>query len=323
MITLRDRRTHDVVSCSGGKDSTATLLLALNDPDVPRDTLHVVFADTGNEHELTYEYLGYLETELGIKIDWLRADFNERIENKRRYIETKWREERVDESIVQRALEVLRPTGNPYLDLCLWKGRFPSRMAQFCTQELKTRPLSLYQQQIQVERGGDLWSWQGIRRDESEARKNALGLEQFEPGVWAYRPLIHWSAQQTVDYVRSCGVKLNPLYSKGMKRVGCMPCINAGKHEISQIAVRYPEHIDRIAEWEALVTAASKSRRTTFFPAVIIPGLNPELSNAEIAEQGSVWNVVKWAKTLRGGKKVDPQWEEAPQGCVSAYGLCE
>ena len=30
------------------------------------------------------------------------------------------------------------------LDLCIWKGRFPSRKAQFCTSELKTMPLVEY-----------------------------------------------------------------------------------------------------------------------------------------------------------------------------------
>jgi hypothetical protein len=42
----------------------------------------------------------------------------------------------------ERAAEALRPSGNPFLDLCLWKGRFPSRMTQFCTQFLKTEPLT-------------------------------------------------------------------------------------------------------------------------------------------------------------------------------------
>ena len=41
-----------LVSISGGKDSTATLLLALErEKDV-----RAVFADTGNEHQLTYDY---------------------------------------------------------------------------------------------------------------------------------------------------------------------------------------------------------------------------------------------------------------------------
>ncbi|ARD10127.1 phosphoadenosine phosphosulfate reductase family protein [Pseudomonas savastanoi] len=43
--------THNIVSVSGGKDSTATLLVAIA-LDTPN--LQAVFADTGNEHEQTY-----------------------------------------------------------------------------------------------------------------------------------------------------------------------------------------------------------------------------------------------------------------------------
>ena len=49
-MTTFDNIDHNVISFSGGKDSTAMLLLAIE-----RDTpdLSVVFADTGNEHEQT------------------------------------------------------------------------------------------------------------------------------------------------------------------------------------------------------------------------------------------------------------------------------
>ncbi|MCZ4150195.1 hypothetical protein BZG21_38055, partial [Escherichia coli] len=52
----------NIVSISGGKDSAATLLLAL---EQNVSNLLAVFADTGNEHEITYEYVRYLEDKLG------------------------------------------------------------------------------------------------------------------------------------------------------------------------------------------------------------------------------------------------------------------
>ena len=122
----------NVISVSGGKDSTAMWLVAIES-----GVNHIpVFADTGHEHPLTYDYLDYLESRLG-KITRVKADFTDRIANKREYVKTKWREEGVSETIINDALEVLQPTGNPFLDMCIWKGRFPSTRARFCTQHLK------------------------------------------------------------------------------------------------------------------------------------------------------------------------------------------
>lgn len=54
-----------VVSVSGGKDSTATLL-AMIEAGIP---FRAVFADTGWEAPETYDHLGVIERELGITID--------------------------------------------------------------------------------------------------------------------------------------------------------------------------------------------------------------------------------------------------------------
>ena len=56
---------YNIISLSGGKDSTALALLALA-RKVPN--LFGVFADTGNELQPTYEYVRYLETALGLPI---------------------------------------------------------------------------------------------------------------------------------------------------------------------------------------------------------------------------------------------------------------
>ena len=50
-----------VLSISGGKDSTAMYLLAL---ELGRD-FTAVFADTGNEHEITYDYVRDLPRKTG------------------------------------------------------------------------------------------------------------------------------------------------------------------------------------------------------------------------------------------------------------------
>ena len=75
-----------LVSVSGGKDSTATLLLALE----KENNVRGIFADTGNEHPLTYEYLEYLEKTLGITFHRVKADFSRQIEMQRKFILEKW-----------------------------------------------------------------------------------------------------------------------------------------------------------------------------------------------------------------------------------------
>lgn len=309
-----------VVSVSGGKDSTACAILALERH--PKDEVRLVFADTGNEHELTLGYLDYLADALGVKIDTVRADFAHHIERKRQFVAEKWAEKGVPQEKIDRALAVLTPTGNPYIDMCIWKGRFPSRRAQFCTQELKIYPLGEYQMDL-VDTYGAVESWQGVRRDESLARANAAEREDLGGGITVYRPIVDWTAQQTVDYSLAAGIKLNPLYSLGMSRVGCMPCINCRKGELNEIALRFPEVIDRIEEWERLVTEASKRGAATFF-AARTDATADDYDAAEWAASRGIRERVEWSKTSRGGTQYDLlRSTDEPPACASAYGLCE
>jgi hypothetical protein len=77
----------NVVSMSGGKDSTAMALLAI---ERGVENLHLVFADTGHEHQQTYDYIEYLRGALGREIHTVRADFTEQIAKKREYIVAKF-----------------------------------------------------------------------------------------------------------------------------------------------------------------------------------------------------------------------------------------
>lgn len=306
-----------IVSVSGGKDSTATAVLAIDRMGL--GNCHFVLADTGNEHPLTMEYaLEYLPTALGAPVRVLKADFTKDIARKREYAETVWPTKGVPPDIVQRALSVLHPTGNPFLDLCLWKGRFPSRKAQFCTQHLKRIPLDNYLLDRMAE-GFEVSSWRGIRRDESQNRKDALDRERVAEGYWIEHPIVDWTAQQVVDFVRSRGLKLNPLYSLGMKRVGCMPCINCGKDELLEISKRFPEHVEKIREWERLVSLAAKRGWTTFFTDAAEDGETSE----EIFNRLRIDERIRWAETARGGRQTDFIRLEPAQQCSSVYGLCE
>ena len=311
-----------VVSVSGGKDSLATLLIAIKRFGLA--SIKAIFCDTGNEHPAVYEYLDYLEVALGLKIHRLKADFSEQIAAKRMFIARDQRTRRDKKTgrkvrwtnkAKRRALEILKPTGNPFLDLCLWKGRFRSRKAQFCTEQLKRDPAVMFQLAL-VDAGHTVASWQGVRRDESANRRNAKKFETIGPRMYAFRPIVEWTAAQVFELAERHGIKPNPLYLQGMGRVGCMPCINVNKAELNQIARRFPEEIARIREWELLVARASKRQGATYIPA---PGIEVH----EAPDHG-IYSVVEWSKTARGGKQIDLLADSADySACSSAYGLCE
>lgn len=318
--------TKHVISVSGGKDSAATLLLALE--RCRRDSIIPIFCDTGNEHQAVYDYLAYLELALDIKITRLKADFTEQIAAKRRFIandqrigrDKHGRRIRWSNKAKRRALGALYPTGNPFLDLCIWKGRFPSRKAQFCTEELKRNQAVMFQLDL-IDDGHQVISWQGVRRDESQNRRNAKKIERLGPNLYAFRPLVDWTALQVFDYCASHRIQPNPLYLQGMNRVGCMPCINCGKEEIRQIMARFPEALTEKDEWERLVSLASKRGFSTFF--------NKELhaknyADRRVHESNRIESVIHWAHTSHGGRQLDMlSGLIEPSMCSSSYGLCE
>ena len=300
-----------VISMSGGKDSTATALMARETVDHMQ--IAYAFADTGNEHRITYDYLDYLQQRLGITILRLRSDFSGEIAHRRQWLQANGEAHGYTAAAIERALAILIPSGNPFLDLCMFKGRFPSRKAQFCTQFLKTEPLVEYQMGL-VDDGFVVWSWQGIRAEEGGKRAFAKPFEEVGGGLCINRPILRWKAADTFEAMRVAGVEPNPLYKLGMSRVGCMPCINANKAEVGEIARRFPEQIERIHEWESLVAAASKREAASFFP-------NPNREK-HLNKRGII-NIVEWSKTTRGGKQFNLLAEKEPSACSSSYGLCE
>lgn len=312
-----------VISVSSGKDSDETLRQAL--ARFPRDRVRAVICDTGNEHELVWSHIAYLEARFGISVTVLRANFDVEIAAKRRFIardtrtgrDPKGRRLRWSNKAKRRALAALHPTGNPFLDLCMWKGRFPTRKAQFCTQELKTAMLVQYQQAI-VEAGHSVVSWQGVRREESLNRRNAKRFEVLQPRTYAYRPIVDWTAAQVFASLAAHEIEPNALYRMGMGRVGCRPCIKVQKGELRDLALRWPEHPLRLSGWERRVSDCSKRGFSTFFTDA-----HAAKDLREIFADLNVWSRIEWSKTTRGGKQFDLLAADEPAACASSYGVCE
>lgn len=399
-----------IVCVSGGKDSQATYLRAI-ERGLP---FRAVAADTGNENQLTYDAVNMLSVRTGgPEVEWVKADFADRIAAKRVYVAEKWPadleagrlgrwERRIrrdlaadnlaalkafrakqgprpapmpndvpplpadpysakqrpverpwgfwvwksgrepmspDEAaeMVAQALEFLVPTGNPYLDLCIWKGRFPSRTAQFCTEELKVEPIDRYVTRAALATPGTVISWQGVRAAESYERAQIAPLQRVYshpdlPGrLYAYRPILRWTTEEVFAYSARFGVPANPLYAAGCSRVGCFPCINASKRELALVDRLFPDQIERLEIWEAHVSKISKRGMATFFAMSNDPVTAQAMaydvgtggSGSALNVGGGVRQMIEWAKTDNGGR----QWNLFPTisggDTCSMHGACE
>jgi 3'-phosphoadenosine 5'-phosphosulfate sulfotransferase (PAPS reductase)/FAD synthetase len=189
------------------------------------------------------------------------------------------------------------------------KNRPPSRKAKFCTEILKLRPQKRWMQAAfgiggQFS-GEDYARYAGIRRDESPGRRNTP-IEQWDGffDCQLISPVADWTKRMCFEYVKAHGEPVNPLYSMGAGRVGCMPCVDDGKEEIVNIDERFPEEIDKTEGVE------QRTGKTFFMPKFQ-------------HKPNNIREVVEWARTARGGRQqIFPILHER-EACESKYGLCE
>ena len=220
----------------------------------------------------------------------------------------------------------LIPSGNPFLDVCLLRGGFPSPHARFCTDYLKIRPIRSQVYQPVWDAGQVPRSWQGVRRQESRARaqlddRAPWSFKKSDPPVMTIRPLLEWVLADVWAIHKRHGIEPNPLYREGASRVGCGPCIYAKKGEVRMIDRLFPEAIERIREWEALVALVGKREPSvaTFFSAKDIPGLEGSITT----NTHGIDAKVRWSKTAWGGKQFDMFEQSEIMGSCAMIGLCE
>ena len=196
---------------SGGKDSTATLLRAME--EFEKKDLIVIFSDTGWEHPYTYQYLDYLEKTFGIKINRLKT------------------EDEIDLPNLIRRMK-----------------RFPHPTYRFCTETLKQLTFMSF---LKRERLFECTNWLGIRKSESIARRKKyfevqpdleypvrrfFGSYTFDLKYIRLRfPVINMSVQEVFAYIRSKGIDVNTLYKQGHSRVGCYPCLLSSKKDFFKL----------------------------------------------------------------------------------------
>ena len=74
----------------------------------------------------------------------------------------------------------------------------------------------------------------GLRADQSDNRQNFSLIEWDEPNqVIKFNPLLRWSYDEMLEYLKKHQVPYNPLHDKGYISIGCAPCTRAiepGEH---------------------------------------------------------------------------------------------
>lgn len=289
-----------IVTFSGGKDSLAALLWTR---EHITKNFTTVFCDTGWEHPLTYEYINRIADKLHLDLVTLRS--------------TKY---------------------DGMVDLARQKHRCPSARARYCTEELKTKPMTDYILDIVQD---NMLIVQGIRAAESSTRaKMQTQCTYFKyyfepygydkngkPKKYSYRgkdvrafrshyaddllrPVFDWSAQQVIDYILAAGLEPNPLYKMGYKRVGCWPCVMSTQRDILNIAIQSPERIEQIANLE-------KELESSFFGPNKIP-TRAITSGKKYSSIRDVVRYVQWQNAT--GSLFD---DDTAMSCMSYYGLCE
>lgn len=289
LIIQTKPRTKHIVGFSGGIDSQAAAGLVLSQ-HAPEEVILLNSNAGENEHPLTVAHVEWYSANVHpiVHCDPIVADI--------------WKTEGFAE---RKGLDGNQPLG--FGEMIAIKKRPPSRKAQFCTKILKLQPQKRWLDWAfgpsGPYSGKDFIRYTGVRRDESESRKDTRDKEWDDFfDCETVHIVAAWSKHECFDFVKSRGEQVNPLYALGFGRVGCAPCINSNKDDIANWADRFPEMIDKVRGWE------QTSGYTFFMPRVA-------------GESITIDEVVKWARTKRGGVK--PLLPFTRSSCESKYGLCE
>ena len=75
--------------------------------------------------------------------------------------------------------------------------------------------------------GNEIWIT-GLRASQSENRSDMQSFEWDEGNqIIKYNPLMDWSLEQTIAYIKENNVPYNILHDKGFVSIGCQPCTRA------------------------------------------------------------------------------------------------
>lgn len=166
------------ISFSGGKTSAYMTHKILNSSKKDEyDEVVVVFANTGQEHEKTLEFVHNCDVHLGFNTVWIEAEINQE------------RGIGVRPKIV--TYETASRNGEPFTDFCQKYG-IPNMISPQCTARLKTDPMHYYIRNL-LGWGKDYETAIGIRTDETRRVSKAATDNKI------VYPLIDWFPSDKID----------------------------------------------------------------------------------------------------------------------------
>ena len=217
-------KTHSkpvTVAFSGGKDSLVTLLLVQK---ALGNSFRILFIDTGIEFRETVEYTHYILNKLGLAEKLL--------------------ERKVDPNTFWNLFECFGPPGRDY---------------RICCKSVKLGPTSRL---IEENFPNGCLTFIGQRRYESDARarEKKVSVNPWVSKQISATPIQDWTALHIWLYIFQQKAPYNPLYERGLSRIGCWPCPASKLAEFEMLKTEYPEL------WKKLQKALEKWRKKYNFP---------------------------------------------------------
>lgn len=208
---MKDKK--HIVSFSGGKDSTAMLLMMI-EKNMRID--EIIFCDTGMEFPEMYDHIREVEKYIGRKITVLKAEntFEFMMQD---YVKTRGK----------------RKGQKGYA--------FPSFRNRWCTTYFKTQPISRY---LRKYKDSEIIEYHGIAFDEPKRiGNNSIKTIKY--------PLYEWgiTEKEALQFCYSKGFTWGGLYEK-FKRVSCWCCPLKGLKELKTLYFDYPDLWERLKEME-------------------------------------------------------------------------
>jgi len=299
----------NLIGLSGGKDSTVLVGWAIHESGYPLESLVFCFCDTENEYDEVYQQIKDLDAYVqahGCKpVVYLRASGA--------WVDKFW----------------MFPL---FLALSIWKGRFPSAKARFCTQFLKIKPTEKFIKEL-LEQGHEIVSHSGVRASESIERSMMEEWATDLFGCRTRRPLLKLSIDEVWQKHHRYKLPINPLYRLGWKRVGCRLCIMSNKADVRRTVKNRPWVIQIYKVWELVISAHRVARGSiTDYSSWFHRKTVPESQRSRLVDtrQGkmnvaTIDDVARWSLTVRGGnqKGFDFMFEEESFNIDDAHAPCQ